>query len=92
MGRDLEVKEQIRVDDRRKQEDGSKGARDECDESERNVSTERVDTRHDATAYRTINVSFSLGNWPMYMVALRYDSLRRRLNRCGSSLNSRNFH
>ena len=36
--------------------------------------------------------SFSLGNWFMYIFATGYDSLRRRSNRWGSSLNSRNFH
>lgn len=43
MRSDLEVEEQVRVKDRCKQEDSSKGTRDERDKSDAYVSTERVD-------------------------------------------------
>lgn len=41
---------------------------------------------------RTMRVTFSFGNWLMYMLAAGYDSFSRRVKWCGSSLNSRNFH
>lgn len=41
---------------------------------------------------RMMIVSFSFGNWPIYMLAVGYDSSSLRWNRWGSSLNSLNFH
>ena len=34
----------------------------------------------------------SFGNWSMYFLAIGWDESSRVWNRCGSSLNSRNFH
>jgi len=87
--RNLKV-QQFRIDDGSEQEDCRKGTGNESHEAKQLIST--VDEKWNSRTNRMMMVIFSLGNWPMYILAMGYDSSSRRVNRCESSLNSRNFH
>lgn len=46
----------------------------------------------DMYVYLMMIATFSFGNWSIYILAVGYDSSSLRVNKCGNSLNSRNFH